>query len=65
MLASSFKRFMPFMACLSLISASANYSVQLMEDLAPSDWSAEEWAAAADTVIGKTQAHVNFYILSP
>jgi len=51
--------FFALMAPLSVIVVgSANYSVQLLEGLIPAGWSAEDWAAAADTMIGKTQAHI-------
>lgn len=40
-----------------------NYSVQLMKGLAPAGWTPKQWAAAADAMIGKTQAHVCIYML--
>ena len=39
--------------------AAANYSVQLLAEIVPKGWSAEDWAAAADVMIGKTQAYVS------
>lgn len=39
-------------------SKAGNYSVQLLAGLTPKGWSSKDWAAAADTMIGKTQAYV-------
>jgi hypothetical protein len=36
----------------------SNYSVQLLEGIAPAGMSPTQWAAVADTMIGRTQAHV-------
>lgn len=46
--------FMP----LASSSQPANYSVQLLIGMAPAGWSSKQWAAVADNMIGKTQAHV-------
>jgi hypothetical protein len=45
-------------AIMAVASTTTNYSVQLMEGLAPAGWSKKDWAAAADTMIGKTRTHV-------
>lgn len=44
----------------SFVNASkvGNYSVQLLEGLAPAGWSSNKWASVVDTMIGKTQAYV-------
>lgn len=55
---------MPALSASSAASvASENYTVQLLADLAPAGFSASQWAAAADAMIGKTQAHVRDLLL--
>jgi hypothetical protein len=45
----------------SVVSAgrAANYSVQLLDRLAPKDWTDEQWASVVDTMIGKTSGVVS------
>lgn len=40
-------------------SGAANYSVQLMEGLAPKGWTDTQWASAVDVMIGKTSGVVS------
>jgi hypothetical protein len=43
---------------MSAASSTGNYSVQLMAGLASSGFTPEQWNAAVDSMIGKTQAYV-------
>jgi len=69
MFSNSFVLSLIWVACFfsTVAVGSANYSVQLLERLAPAGWTAESWAAVVDGMIGKTQAHVcdAKYLITP
>lgn len=53
------------LASLAHAAKVGNYSVQLLEGLAPEGWTSKQskqWAAVADTMIGKTQAYVHILL---